>query len=346
MDANISHILQQVNDTDLISKNKSRLIRFGMIVLNKLGFSHDFTAEIFKVTRQCVAKWVKRFCDFGFVGLKDLPRCGRPRSLDLDEEKVIDESILALAPKESIEEQLTGDSILKIIQKQLNKNISMRSIYRLLTKLKYSYSSPRPVHQKNDKIIMLNWISKFKKNMRVMKNKYKNKKIDFYFQDETRYGQKTIVTKTWSKIGSDPTYINQNGFLNTWIYGAVNPINGRNFSLILPNLDAQNMQIFLDSFAKKLSPKKHTVIILDGSKAHNNGLLKISKKLTLYFLPPYSPELNPIERLWLFIKKKYLSFKLYNNIDEIIDRGVCALSKITTEIVKSVCRCDYLPNLC
>lgn len=346
MDANISYILQQVNDSELISKNKSRLVRFGMILLNKLGYSNDYTAEIFKVTRQCVAKWVKRFDDFGLVGLKDHSRCGRPKVLKLAEEKIIDESILSIMPKEKIEEQLTGDSVLKIIEKQFCKNISMRSVYRLLTKLKYTYSFPRPVHQKNDKILMLNWIAKFYKNIRILKNKYNNKEFDFYFQDETRYGQKTIVTKVWSKTGSNPTYINQNGFLNAWIYGAVNPINGKNFSLVLPNLDSKNMQIFLNSFAKTLSPKRHTVVILDGSKAHNNSLLRISKKLTLYFLPPYSPELNPIERLWQFIKKKYLSFKLYRNYEEIIETGSYVCNKITSDIIKSVCRCDYLQNLC
>lgn len=346
MEANIVQDLQEVNDSIEKSKNKAKLIRFGMVILKKIGFSDDTTADIFKVTRQSVAKWVKRFDKSGFVGLGDLPRSGRPRLLNNNEEKIIDNHILSAVPKEFSEQQSTGRSISVDINDLFNKKISLTSVYRILTKLEYSYSSPRPIHQKNDKIVMLNWIAKFRKEMRILNFKYKNKELEFYFQDETRYGQKTIVTKIWSKIGSDPTYTNQNGFLNTWIYGAVNPLNGNHYSLILPKLDSQNMQIFLDSFAKNIPNKKHVIMILDGSKAHKNSILKINKKISLYFLPPYSPELNPIERLWQFIKKKYLSFKIYQNIDEIIEKGAWAWGKITSNIIKSICHCNYLPNLC
>ena len=83
-------------------------------------------------------------------------------------------------------------------------------------------------------------------------------------------------------------------------------------------------------------------MILDGSKAHNNNIISIPKNISFIYLPPYSPQLNPIERLWGWIKKTYLSFKTYANYDEIVDAGVDAWMKITPEIVKSVCACDYL----
>ena len=68
------------------------------------------------------------------------------------------------------------------------------------------------------------------------------------------------------------------------------------------------------------------------------------EKLETSCLPPYSPKLNPIERLWKWIKSRYLSFKKYKNIDEIITEGAAAWLKTTNEIVKSVCKCDYLPK--
>ena len=120
-------------------------------------------------------------------------------------------------------------------------------------------------------------------------------------------------------------------------------INGDSHALILPRLDSENMQIFIDSFLEKIPDNKNIIMVLDGSRAHKNGILRISENLTLYFLPPYSPELNPIERLWLFIKKKYLSFKLYDNLNE---RGAWAWNKISSEMIKSICKCDYLSNLC
>ena len=83
-------------------------------------------------------------------------------------------------------------------------------------------------------------------------------------------------------------------------------------------------------------------MILDGSKAHNNNIIKIPENIRFCFLPPYSPELNPIERLWLHIKNKYLAFKRYSNYEEIIKAGADSWNKISAEIVKSICKCKYL----
>ena len=69
------------------------------------------------------------------------------------------------------------------------------------------------------------------------------------------------------------------------------------------------MQIFLDQFSKTIDKKSQILMILDGSRAHLNNKLIIPKNLTQHFLPPYTPQLNPIERLWSFIKRNYLSFK-------------------------------------
>ncbi len=85
------------------------------------------------------------------------------------------------------------------------------------------------------------------------------------------------------------------------------------------------MQIFLDQFSKKIDNKSHILMILDGLRAHLNNKLIIPKNLTLHFLPPYSPQLNSIERSWSIIKRNYLSFKRYNNIDEVIQSGDDAL---------------------
>jgi transposase len=346
MEANIVQILEEVNPSHISGIRKNILTRFAMVILSKLDFSYEYIAEIFSKTRQTVSKWANRFNLNGLAGLNDLQRSGRPKSLSCAEEKTIDDLILSKSPIENNEEQLTGKSINKIIYDKFFKVLSISYVYNLMKKLKYSYSKPRPRHQKNDVIIMLNWIRKFRREMRELKYKLDEKEILFYFQDETRYGQKTIATRIWSKTNLDNTYINQNGFLNAWIFGAINPITGDKYGLILPRLDAENMQIFLDLFAEKIADDKHVVIILDGSKAHRNGIINVSEKITLYFLPPYSPELNPIERLWQFIKKKYLSFKIYDNLDEIYERGSYSWNKITPKIVKSVCKCDYIQNLC
>lgn len=346
MEANIMQILQEVNNDGQKSKVLKLVKRFTMVLLNKLDFSMETIGKILNVSRNTVSNWCNRFEEDPHGGLADLPRSGRPKIFSLKEEKEIESLLDSSFEKITAETPLAGNDVKNFIKLKYKKICSLSSVYNVIGKIGFSYKMPQPVHPKNDKIVMLNWINKFKKNMRELRSNLKNKSIEFYFQDETRFGQKTIATKIWSKKGDKIKYLNQNGFLNSWIYGAVNPVNGKSHAFILPTLNAVNMQIFIDSFSKEIPKNKHVVMILDGSRAHKNGILHTNKNLTLYFLPPYSPELNPIEILWLFIKKKYLSFKLYNNIEEINERGVWAWNKITPEMIKSICRCDYLPIYC
>lgn len=183
---------------------------------------------------------------------------------------------------------------------------------------------------------MEQWEKDFPKVIDTVKSENPNKKVIVYYEDESRYGQKTITTGVWSPKGNRPEYKNENGFLNSWIYGAINIETGQRYGLVLPNLNSENMQIFLKSFSKTIKRSEHVLLILDGSKAHNNNKLIIPNNITLNFLPPYSPQLNPIERLWSYLKRNYLSFKLYKKIEDIIQAGIEAWNQLNHEIVKSI----------
>ena len=196
----------------------------------------------------------------------------------------------------------------------------------------------RPKHHQSDKKIQDKWLQELPKKIGIISQQVilKNKKIAVYFEDETRYGQISLTRKIWETTGVRSTFQFSHGFLNKWIYGAVNSLNGEHFELILPRLDSENMQIFLDEFSKTLPSEIHAIIILDGSRAHKNNILKIPENISTIILPPYSPELNPIERLWQWIKRNHLSFKIFKNAEDIIDAGVHAVKKITKEIVRSI----------
>jgi transposase len=97
------------------------------------------------------------------------------------------------------------------------------------------------------------------------------------------------------------------------------------------------MSLFLHSFSKSLERDEHAILILDNASWHRNQVTNAPKNITLHFLPPYSPELNPVERLWLFIKTHYLCNKLYKSLEYIMDTGVKACKLLTAEIVRSVC---------
>lgn len=87
-----------------------------------------------------------------------------------------------------------------------------------------------------------------------------------------------------------------------WLYGAVEPKTGESFYLEMPALDVDCFTVYLQELSRRYAGT-HNVVVLDGAPAHVGHKLVVPENVTLLFLPPYSPELNPVERLWLWLKR-------------------------------------------
>lgn len=128
------------------------------------------------------------------------------------------------------------------------------------------------------------------------------------------------------------------GFKSFYLYSATNDESGDVFTLIMPSVDRDCMQVFIDEFAKQISG--NVVIVMDQAGWHK-GLI-IPKNIEIEFLPPYSPELNPVERLWQYMKDRILKNRVYEDLQSLenkVTEFICALSSDT---VKSVCKCTYI----
>lgn len=134
-----------------------------------------------------------------------------------------------------------------------------------------------------------------KKAQKILKEQqqlYSNKSLQVWFQDETRFGQKGIVTKVWTMKGLRPTLPRQNGFKSAYIIGAVRPGNGDSHALLFDGLDSRVMSVFLEDFSRVLPKHVHALMVVDGVGWHSADDLIVPKNVTLLPLPPYSPELN------------------------------------------------------
>lgn len=108
----------------------------------------------------------------------------------------------------------------------------------------------------------------------------------------------------WSPSGVRPQAIIDPRYEWLWLYAAVDPPTGRVFWLVLPYLNAEMMQLFLDEFARlHATAGKRLVVVLDGASAHRAKALRVPERLTLVGLPASTPELNPTERLWPLVKE-------------------------------------------
>jgi len=154
-----------------------------------------------------------------------------------------------------------------------------------------------------------------------------------------------MTSAIWAGTNTRPVAIKQNAHKAVYLYGAVNPINGDKIGLLYESVNTESMNQFLLMISKKMSRWKHCILVVDGAGWHRSDDLKVPKNITLLPLPPYSPELNPIERLWSWMKSNYLSHKIFKDIDALFDAGMMAWQYVTKEIVQSVCATSLIKGM-
>ena len=119
------------------------------------------------------------------------------------------------------------------------------------------------------------------------------------------------------------------------------------FALVMPYADTAAMQEFLDQFSQTIAPDEHAVMILDQAGWHGSNALAVPANVTLVPLPPYSPELNPVERVWLYLKERFLSHRLLNDYDAIVTAACNAWNRLLAEAgrIKTLCSYPWIPKV-
>ena len=161
-----------------------------------------------------------------------------------------------------------------------------------------------------------------------------------YFQDESRFGLMTRNGKKLTARGVKPICTFQQVFKSTYLFGAFSPINGDSLQLILPGCNGDNFQIFLDNLSIQ-KPDEFKIMVLDNGAFHKAKKLSIPENIALIFLPPYSPELNPAEKMWAKYKRQFSNL-LFDSLDK-LEAFMCGLVvNTTTAEICSICRYSYI----
>jgi DDE superfamily endonuclease len=142
--------------------------------------------------------------------------------------------------------------------------------------------------------------------------------IKLFVEDESRFGLMTVLRRRITLKGVKPKAPYQHDFSNTYLYGAVAPLTGESFFLEFPILNTQCFQIFIDQFSEEFSDSLN-IIILDNGPFHITPKLRLPANVRLIFTPPYTPEVNPMERVWLDFKAQ-IAGETFDTIDALFDR--------------------------
>ena len=164
--------------------------------------------------------------------------------------------------------------------------------------------------------------------------------IRYWCEDESRMGLHTIKRRKLTGKGIKPKGIVQWDFVYLWLYGIVEPLTGKSFFYEFTHLDTICFEKFLELFAQRY-PKDLHIIQLDNGGFHNSLNLNIPENVILLFQPAYSPEVNPIERLWQYLKEQ-LKWQTFDNLENLREAVEKSLGKLSKEIVASLTGWEFI----
>jgi DDE superfamily endonuclease len=144
--------------------------------------------------------------------------------------------------------------------------------------------------------------------------------VEIWFQDEARVGQKGSLSYVWAPIGSRPPMVRDNRHDTAYIFGAICPARGVGAAIITPTVSTECMNLHLAEISTQVAPGAVAALICDGAGWHQTGgSLTLPDNIVLLPLPPYAPELNPMENVWDYLRANKLSTGVWDDYDEILE---------------------------
>ena len=155
------------------------------------------------------------------------------------------------------------------------------------------------------------------------------------FQDEAGFGRINKPRYCWSPKGSRPLVPCHHIREYRYTYGAVEPMSGEHFFLIMPYCNTDCMNMFLRELSM-VYPHDFILLATDRASRHRTKQLKIPKNIELFFLPPATPEMNPIEQIWAWLRFHGFRNEAFQSLDKVVDRLCGTICSLSNDIVISI----------
>lgn len=312
------------------SPDKHQFIRLTAIQMLLKGFTRQEVSSALTCNNNTITQWVKQWNEGGIDALRSVKKPGRPRKLS--EKHVADIKEFLLNPELAQETHWTLVKLHGYLKKNLMEQISYPTLCRYVHRLGFSQIVPRSWPEKQDQ-------EEREKFIKMLKGMISESVNQVWFCDETGVVGDPRPRHRWSITGSHPRVPFTGAHIRQSIIGAVQPDSGELEALIVPEVDGKVFQVFLDQFAKATcNCDKHIFMVLDNASWHKSEKLNWHN-ITPAFLPPYSPDLNPIERLWASVKANFFADWFAKSHEDLTQRLVVAMEHFIDnhEDVSSIC---------
>lgn len=308
--------LEELETAAKATPNRRSYVRMMAIKALVLGVSHEQVSALFDVNRDSVSRWVRWFNHRGIDGLIERPHTGRPRKMETGRSEEYREVILH--PESVDETHWTGRKFHGYLTTQCQLEVGYSTVMRWLHDEGFRLKVPRSWPDGQDE-------EKRKAFIKLIREFLKDQGIDLWFLDECGVEGDPRPRRRFAKKGDKIRQPYSGAHIRMNVTGLVCPRTGQFYALEFSHSDTQIFQIFLEHANRDISlQRRRNIVVLDNASWHKSKSLDWGR-FEPVFLPPYSPDLNPIERLWLIMKAQWFTGFYAKTKEQLIDRLTQAL---------------------
>ena len=345
---------------------QAQRIRGIAMVLN--GTSRNAVAAALGTTAQSIRDWVLAFNRNGLDGLRDAPRSGRPRKLTEDQREQVCKWVEDGPDLEKDDRtHWRLEDLVKKISETFDVVMSRSAVGRMLKAMGFSHIMPRPIHPKTDPAKQEEFRNDFNAlaancilnqtfditgvctvpspstSLKYVAMNMQDTPIEVWFQDEARAGQKGTLTRIWARTGTRPRVVRDHRYGYAYLFSAACGDRGVGVSHVCDRANTEEMNRHLADISEAVAPGAFGLVVLDGAGWHRSKALEIPSNLALLHLPPYSPELNPMETVFAYLRSNFLSNRVFETVEDVRAGMAQAWEKFAADsaLIKSIMKRDW-----
>jgi len=321
-------------------------VRYQAVILASQGRSAAETAKALGCGVRSVQGWVARYNRGGPEALRERPHPGRrPRLAGAERERFRRRVEAGPTPEDGIC-TFYGPDLRRLLEREFGVSLGQQAVYDLLHRLGFSSLMPRPQHKDADEELQAIFKEVILDQIQAIEEAHPDSHVQVWFEDEARFGQQGTLARVWARTGSRPRGVRQTQYRYLYVLTAVCAATGAASGLLSPTLNVGVVNLFLEQLSGELPAGVHAILVWDGAGYHTGDELVVPANLSLIQLVPYSPELNPVENLWHYLRSHYWSLRVYRDYDELEEAAMAAWRAVCLEpgSVRSICAAPYVSN--
>ena len=314
---NRSHTTEELEQFARECKDEHWARRLRAIAMALRGISRTEIGRAQGVGTQTVRDWVILYNEGGVDGLRPLSRGGSRCRLSDEQQETVREWVEAgPEPEADAPSRFRLCDIMKRIGEEFGIEYSLEGVRQLLLRLDFRHMSPRPLHPKAELAAQDDFPNNFSALAEAAAGDATGP-IEIWVQDESRVGQQGMLSRVWARKGTRPRIPRDRRFGYCYLFSAACPDRELAVGHISERANTPEMNRHLEDISEQVAPGSHAVVVLDGAGWHKSRDLEIPTNISLLFLPPYSPELNPMENVFEFLKSSQLANRVFQTVEDV-----------------------------